>query len=421
MALARIAMNSSQKNKLLNEFKAKLQTKNNEIQGALCLGELGTQMDLSTIPSIIDIVSQLFKVQNEDIRTAASICLGNISIGNPEYFLQRVFALVDKSDPQEKYLFMNTIREIILHNANCLQLYLHKLLPLLIEHSKNEDEQIRNIVAENVGRLFVLYSRDMQIEGSFNSKNPGERATIVKSFKYAASKDTDSMDLEIYVEHLIKMVADKDLTVKKNALESLTAIIHSQPHVVRNDIDKLQKVTVLETLVKPELITEVDLGPFKHKVDEGIPIRKAAYALIDTLIEKIPERVDCNHITEVVIKGLEDTAEECMILCLHVIGRLVSWSAAIVVANMDLLMESFDKQCQKHSKLIGVAQSNEKAQNIMRSILRVVEQLQRTQEVEGNTRFNEFFKTQVLENPNAKELYEKIAATASQALFGEHF
>jgi hypothetical protein len=100
----------------------------------------------------------LFKVHDEDVRTAASICLGNISVGNADFFLQRVFALLDKSDPKEKYLFMNTIREIISHNAKCLQLYLSKLLPLLLEHSKNEDEQIRNIVAENVGRLFVLYS-----------------------------------------------------------------------------------------------------------------------------------------------------------------------------------------------------------------------------------------------------------------------
>ena len=45
---------------------------------------------------------------------------------------------------------------------------------------------------------------------------------------------------------------------------------------------------MLETLIKPELITEVDLGPFKHKVDEGIPIRKAAYALLDSLVEKVP-------------------------------------------------------------------------------------------------------------------------------------
>ena len=46
---------------------------------------------------------------------------------------------------------------------------------------------------------------------------------------------------------------------------------------------------------------------------------------------------------EVVIKGLDDSAEECMILCLHVIGRIITWAPAIVVANMDALVESFEK------------------------------------------------------------------------------
>jgi cullin-associated NEDD8-dissociated protein 1 len=145
------------------------------------------------------------------------------------------------------------------------------------------------------------------------SPNAQVRATVVKSFKYAASKETDSMDLELSVEPLIKLVQDTDLQVKKNALESLTAIIHSQPQVVRGDVDKLQRVAFAETQIKPELITEVDLGPFKHKVDEGIPIRKGAFALLDTMIEKLPERTDANHVIEVAIKGLDDTAEECMI------------------------------------------------------------------------------------------------------------
>jgi hypothetical protein len=61
------------------------------------------------------------------------------------------------------------------------------------------------------------------------------------------------------------------------------------------------------------------------------------------MVEKLPERTDCNHITEVVIKGIEDTAEECMILCLHIIGRLINWTPAIVVSNMELLLESFEK------------------------------------------------------------------------------
>ena len=61
------------------------------VKGSLCLGEYGKKVDLSTLANIIDTVSSLFKVQNEEVRTAASICLGNISIGNPDFFLHRDF------------------------------------------------------------------------------------------------------------------------------------------------------------------------------------------------------------------------------------------------------------------------------------------------------------------------------------------
>ena len=46
------------------------------------------------------------------------------------------------------------------------------------------------------------------------------------------------------------------------------------------------------TKIDPTLIKEVDLGPFKHKVDDGIVIRKAAFALLDTMVERTPERVN---------------------------------------------------------------------------------------------------------------------------------
>jgi len=65
------------------------------------------------------------------------------------------------------------------------------------------------------------------------------RSTIVKSFKYASAKETDSMQLEMCVTDLIKLVEDKDLSVKKHALESLLAIVHNQPSVVRSDIERL--------------------------------------------------------------------------------------------------------------------------------------------------------------------------------------
>ena len=75
----------------------------------------------------------MFKASDEGIRTAASICLGNISVGNPNFFLEKVFALVDAAEHHQKYLFLNTIREIIVNNPRCLEPFVSKLLPLLID------------------------------------------------------------------------------------------------------------------------------------------------------------------------------------------------------------------------------------------------------------------------------------------------
>lgn len=116
MCLARAVIYNKDQGKkanVINDMKAKINTQGNEVQGCLCLGELGKLQDLSSSPDIIDKLKDKFKVQDESIRTAASICLGNISVGNPDFFLEKVFKLVDAAEHHEKYLFLNTLREII--------------------------------------------------------------------------------------------------------------------------------------------------------------------------------------------------------------------------------------------------------------------------------------------------------------------
>ena len=136
--------------------------------------------------------------------------------------------------------------------------------------------------------------------------------------------------------------------MRRFSLESLTAITHVQPQVVRDDSAKMLASSIVMTKIDPTLIKEVDLGPFKHKVDDGIPIRKAAFGLIDTMVEKVPEKLDCSTVAEVAIKGLDDTAEECMIQCLSIIHRLVSWSPIIVISQIEALLASFVVQFSKN-------------------------------------------------------------------------
>jgi hypothetical protein len=47
----------------------------------------------------MEIISSLFEHTNDKIRQAAAISLGILSIGNTEFFLDKIFNLIKKSVP----------------------------------------------------------------------------------------------------------------------------------------------------------------------------------------------------------------------------------------------------------------------------------------------------------------------------------
>ena len=78
-------------------------------------------------------IQDYFGSQNEQVRQAASISLGKLTIGNPKFFLDKVFQQVTKSDTKQKYLFLNTLREIILHDSDCLKVYIKPMQDLFMQ------------------------------------------------------------------------------------------------------------------------------------------------------------------------------------------------------------------------------------------------------------------------------------------------
>lgn len=83
--------------------------------------------------------------------------MGNVTIGNPEFFLSKVFQQVSESPEAQKYLFLNTIREIIIADSKCLDEFLTELINMLIAHTTSDSLAIRNIVSEILGRLLSDY------------------------------------------------------------------------------------------------------------------------------------------------------------------------------------------------------------------------------------------------------------------------
>lgn len=102
------------------------------VKAILCLGEIGLFQDLSQVGNIIQLISSNFHNSDDQIRQAAAIALGSMSIGNTGFFLDKVFQMIEGAVPHDKYMFLSTLREIITNKPECLKNYIARLMPLYV-------------------------------------------------------------------------------------------------------------------------------------------------------------------------------------------------------------------------------------------------------------------------------------------------
>lgn len=73
-------------------------------------------------------------------------------------------------------------------------------------------------------------------------------------------------------------------TVRRLGLSALNSAARTKPHLIREHLPSILPNLYQETVVKPELIRTVQMGPWTHKVDDGLEARKTAYETLYTLV-----------------------------------------------------------------------------------------------------------------------------------------
>jgi len=71
-------------------------------------------------------------------------------------------------------------------------------------------------------------------------------------------------------------------------------------------------------------------------------MRKAAFQLLETLIEKAADSINLNSVVNTIIQdGLNDKAEECVVLNLAILAKMSVKSAGVVIAHLDQIVQAF--------------------------------------------------------------------------------
>lgn len=103
------------------------------------------------------------------------------------------------------------------------------------------------------------------------------RAIAVQALRYTFSEGGDKFDIVLQnylVSMLSTMLQDSDMDIRRLGMTTFTSAAHNKPDLVLVHLNKLMPYVFNESTIKPELVREVMMGPFKMMVDDGLELRK---------------------------------------------------------------------------------------------------------------------------------------------------
>uniref|UniRef100_A0A672RK11 Cullin-associated NEDD8-dissociated protein 1-like n=1 Tax=Sinocyclocheilus grahami TaxID=75366 RepID=A0A672RK11_SINGR len=383
----------------------------------LSLGEVGHHVDLSGQPELKTVILDAFSSASEEVKSAASYALGSISVGNlPEYL---PFVLQEISgQPKRQYLLLHSLKEIISSASVAgLKPYVENVWALLLKHCECTEEGTRNVVAECLGKLTLIDPETLlpRLKGYLLSGSSYARSSVVTAVKFTISDHPQTIDplLKNCIGDFLKTLEDPDLNVRRVALVTFNSAAHNKPSLIRDLLDTVLPHLYNETKVRKDLIREVEMGPFKHTVDDGLDIRKAAFECMYTLLDSCLDRLDIFEFLNHVEDGLKDHYDIKMLTFL-MLARLSSLCPSAVLQRLDRLVEPLRATCTTKVKANSVKQEFEKQDELKRSAMRAVVALLTIPEAEKSPLMSEF-QSQISSNPELAAIFDSIQRDSTSA------
>ena len=302
-----------------------------------------------------------------------------------------------------------------------LQPYLEPIWTLLINHCQCGEEGTRNVVAECLGKLISMNPNELlpRLQSYLKHESSLARSTVVTAMKFTISEQPQSIDplLKQCIGDFLKTLEDEDLNVRRVALVAFNSAAHNKPSLIRNLLDQILPQLYNETKVKPELIREVEMGPFKHTVDDGLDLRKAAFECMYTLLDSCLDRIDIFEFLNHVESGLKDHSDIKMLTYLMLI-RLSNLCPSAVLNRIDSLVEPLKAICISKVKSNAVKQENEKLEELKRSALRSFLAVQSIPDAEKQTSVVDF-QNIIKNNEELQALLDQVQKDSIAVVAGE--
>ncbi|KAG8058202.1 hypothetical protein GUJ93_ZPchr0002g24109 [Zizania palustris] len=359
----------------------------------LCLGEIGRRKDLSNHAQIENIVIESFQSPFEEIKSAASYALGNIAVGNLSKYLPFILNQIDNQQ-RRQYLLLHSLKEVIARQSvdhtgqsELQDSNIEKILALLFNHCESEEEGVRNVVAECLGKIALIEPRKLipALKERTSSPAANTRATVAIAIKYSIVERPGKIDEIMYPEisTFLMLIKDSDRHVRRAAVLALSTAAHNKPNLIKG--------------LLPELLPLYD----------GLELRKAAFECVDTLLDSCLDQVNpSSFIVPFLLSGLGDHYDVKM-PCHLILSKLADKCPSAVLAVLDSLVEPIEKTINHRPKGDAVKQEVDRNEDMIRSALRAIAALSRISGSDYSMRFKNLM-NKIMASPPLADKYNSI-------------
>ncbi|GAA6063291.1 hypothetical protein JCM10212_001410 [Sporobolomyces blumeae] len=387
------------------------------ILALLTLGEVGRVIDFSSHASAFSKILEHLNANSEDVRRAAAFAAGNVAVGNTAMFLPPILELI-QTDERKRYLALQSLKEVIIHSSpDALAGLSDNLWAPLFQHYEAEEDSVRNVAADCLGHLTISNPAKYlsQLQARLSSESVHERATVIAALRFTFTNESTSYDelLAPLIVEFFKLMQDSDLGVRRLALSSLNSAAHNKPQLVRDHLSTLLPELYAQSVIDKNLVRIVEMGPFKHKVDDGLDIRKAAFECMHSIFETCLKEISLEPFLERVLAGLSDE-EEIKKICYILIVKLAQVAPEVVAPKLDETVKPFTEPFSFVMKDNSTKQDAERSIEHQKSVTRCVAVLGRIATPATSPEFCTFLSSTVEKGSMANEYKE--ALRASQAV-----
>jgi hypothetical protein len=353
------------------------------------LSHLGYLKDFSKHDKLISVISDACNSGEAKVKLSGIKCLTGLGLSDLDSF-RSIFNTVIPKNVETRMFFFTSVQSVFQYLSpqapkDCTSkflAYLHEFVEIVEESEKAElFKAYGKVIKRNTNLIEPTFKRLI-------TESKGVYRVLGASIcKQIFDKDLELNGYPTAKELLMNSINSVDPEVETAAFVSLDAIHCSNP----NSIEKLLNMQFCHTmaqkmLTNQALVEKIEMGLFSHKIDNGLPLRKACFSFLYRLCRS--ELFNLQPFMSAVIAGLGDENEDVKYLAIRVLkegvlekghGYLLSEFGQELASSLEKSLKSFK------AKAANIMQEKGANYHSLKSLIALINDLSRSPEFSTNS------------------------------------